>query len=58
MLAGEIDLIDGCQTVLRYREHLADPMPALFLMLVGVESETGGAVGLRRRFRRVTEYEA
>jgi hypothetical protein len=40
MLAGEMDLLEGCRTILRYRGQLGDRTAALFLTLEGVDSET------------------
>jgi hypothetical protein len=67
MLAGEIDLIDGCRTILRYRDHLGDRMGALFDVFEGVHSETDdfpvgasrddwGTDALRRKDQEKEEY--
>jgi hypothetical protein len=40
MLSGEVDLVEGCRAILKYRNQLVDPMDSLFLTLEGVESET------------------
>jgi hypothetical protein len=40
MLAGEMDLIEGCRTILRYRDQLTERLDALFVTLEGIESET------------------
>ena len=67
MVAGQIDLLDGCRTILSYRRQLGDHADALFLVLEGVESETDDLPGaatrelwdadaLRRKEREKEEY--
>jgi hypothetical protein len=40
MLAGELDLLEGCRTILSYRRCLEDRMAPALLILEGIESET------------------
>jgi hypothetical protein len=67
MLAGEMDLIDGCHTILSYRGQLGGRMGALFEVLEGVDSETDDfpvgatrsgwdADALRRKDQERAEY--
>ena len=40
MLSGEIDLLDGCRLLIRYREELQRVAPDEYAIIAGVESET------------------